>query len=89
MTLNDFRIQAIHALENIADNPRFEAEQLIQWALKMNRNEMLLKRREALTPGKISQLTEALNRRLARERCSTYAANGIFTGFVCFAAKAA
>ena len=67
MTLNDFRTQAIHALESITDNPRFEAEQLIMWVLKLNRNELTLKRRETLTPLSASHLNDALNRRLSRE----------------------
>ena len=87
MTLNDFRIQAMHALEEISDNPRLEAEQLIMWALKLSRNDVTLKRREALSSGKILQLTEALNRRLAREPIQYICGEWDFYGLRMFCGK--
>ena len=87
MTLNDFRIQAMHALEEISDNPRLEAEQLIMWALKLSRNDVTLKRREALSSRKILQLTEALNRRLAREPIQYICGEWDFYGLRMFCGK--
>ena len=87
MTLNDFRTQAIHALESITDNPRFEAEQLIMWVLKLNRNELTLKRRETLTPLSASHLNDALNRRLSREPLQYICGEWDFYGLRMFCGK--
>ena len=43
MTVNEFKTKAINALSKITDNPRFETEQLLMWALGVNKNEVYKK----------------------------------------------
>ena len=87
MTVNDFKIQAINALSKITDSPRFEAEQLLMWALKLGRNEVMLKRRDSLPAAKISQLTKALERRLAHEPIQYICGEWDFFGLRMFCGK--
>ena len=87
MTVNDFKIQAIKALTNITDNPRFEVEQMLMWALKLTRAELLLKRSEALSSAKINQLNKALERRMNHEPLQYICGEWNFFGLRMFCGK--
>lgn len=87
MTVNDFRMQAIRSLAEVTDNPRFEAEQLLLWALGLNRGELLMKRADSLPSAKISQLNKALERRLAHEPLQYICGEWDFFGLRMFCGK--
>ena len=87
MTVNEFKTKAINALSKITDNPRFETEQLLMWALGVNKNELLMKRRESLSAAKISQLSKALERRLEREPLQYICGEWDFFGLRMFCGK--
>ena len=67
MTINEFRKKAINALTEITDNGEFEADQLMQFALGFSKNELITKRRNALSDNQLDELNAVLARRLARE----------------------
>lgn len=67
MTVSDFRNKAIKALSSITDNAEFEAEQLMQYALNMSKNELVVGRKSVLSPENSSKLEDVLNRRMSRE----------------------
>ena len=47
MTINEFRKKATNLLEEITENAGFEADQLIQFVLGINHNELIIKRRSS------------------------------------------
>lgn len=67
MTINDFRSKAIKSISLISDNAEFEAEQLMQFALGIGKNELLLSRKSILSDENVEKLESILARRLSRE----------------------
>ncbi len=67
MTINEYRINAIAKLSAISDNAEFEADQLMQFALNKNKNELVVCRRDTLSDEEIVSLDGVISRRMARE----------------------
>lgn len=67
MTINEFKVKSTKLLSSICENPKFEAEQLLQFALGIQKNDLLLKRNDNLTSENERLLNTLVDRRLSRE----------------------
>lgn len=87
MTLQEFEKRAIKLLDGISDNSRFEAEQLIQFALGIGKNDLLILRKDEISPEKLNLLEEMLSRRLSREPLQYICGEWEFFGLRMFCGK--
>lgn len=87
MTINEFKVQAIKLLSSICENPQFEAEQLLQFALGIQKNDLLLKRNDKLSTENESSLNALIERRLAREPLQYICGEWDFLGLRMFCGK--
>lgn len=87
MTVNEFRKVAINALDEITDNPQFEADQLIMSALGISKNELVTQRSCTLNDEKQKVLYSVLERRLAREPLQYICGEWAFFGLRMFCGK--
>ena len=67
MTLYEYKKYASGMLSEISENPVFEAEQIMTWALELSENDLILKKYEQISPDNEKKLGEALTRRVSRE----------------------
>ena len=56
MTVKEQKERLIHQLELISDAPAFEANELIIFALKIDRSKVLYMQNETLTKGQINDI---------------------------------
>ena len=63
MTVKEQKERLIHQLELISDAPAFEANELIIFALKIDRSKVLYMQNETLTKGQINDIKKCLNKR--------------------------
>ena len=63
MTVKEQKEKLIHQLELISDAPAFEANELIIFALKIDRSKVLYMQNETLTKGQINDIKKCLNKR--------------------------
>ena len=87
MTIQEFENHAIELLDEISDNSRFEAEQLIQFALGISKNELLVRRKDILSADVLSSLESLLSRRLEREPLQYICGEWEFFGLRIFCGK--
>ena len=67
MTINEYRKNAVAELSVISDNAEFEVDQLMQFALKKSKNELVICRRDELSNDEVSAIDGVVSRRMARE----------------------
>lgn len=87
MTINEFRKKATNLLEEITENAGFEADQLIQFVLGINHNELIIKRRSSLTEEMVAKLNSVLARRMSREPLQYICGEWDFFGLRMFCGK--
>lgn len=67
MTVNDYKKLLVGELSKVTDNPEFEAEQLLQLALGVSKNRLILIRETAVNADTENVIRSFLMRRLNRE----------------------
>lgn len=87
MTVNDFRVHAANSLSSICETPKFEADQMIMFALDITKNDLLLARHQKLSDTQIAKLTNLLKRRLSREPLQYICGEWEFFGLKMFCGK--
>lgn len=87
MTINEFRKKAINALSEMTENPDFEADQLMQYALGVSKNELIVNKRNTISEDKLEKLSAILSRRLSREPLQYILGEWDFFGLRMFCGK--
>ncbi len=87
MTIQEFENHATKLLDEISDNSRFEAEQLIQFAMQISKNELLVRRKDVISADDLSLLESILSRRLNREPLQYICGEWEFLGLRMFCGK--
>lgn len=87
MTINEYRKNAVAELSEITDNAEFETDQLMMFALKKSKNELVVSRREELTEENISVLDKVISRRIEREPLQYICGEWEFFGLRMFCGK--
>lgn len=87
MTLQEFKREAVDRLDGFTEDPAFEADQLIQGVLNINRKDALMKRKNPLSAADLAALREALERRLSHEPLQYICGEWDFFGLRMFCGK--
>ena len=87
MTINEYRKKAIDLLKEITNNAEFEADQLLQFALCISKNDLILARRSGIPENKLEELNSVLARRMSREPLQYICGEWDFFGLRMFCGK--
>ena len=67
MTISDYKKNAVKKLSSITETPEFEAEQIMCYALNLNKNQLLFESKTELDEKSLTKLNDLFDRRNSRE----------------------